>query len=323
MSRGQRNELIDALKFFAMGTVVMQHELNLVASFKRLEHARTVLDALVAFAMPLFALLSGFVLWGREGSHPARFLWRKSLALVVPYLAWMAVEMPIRHWVFGWDHYAPSDWLPRLGRALIDTGQGMQMWFLIVLFYIFVAFVALRAVSRSQWWFAAAAAGSALAYLAVPDLPRTLTKFFWLLPFFLTGYLIAAHRERLARYAVPVSLAGAVLFPLSFLGSRAGGLVATVPGTVFLTAAAGIAASFGLYAIQPNPLVVRQAGWGRLSLGIYGSQMVALPFLVFGQGWTGVFVSLAATMVVTVVVSLGLERFSATRAVFLGQWPRR
>lgn len=313
-SGSERNEIVDALKFFAMGTVVMMHEFNLVPAFKHLPHASTVVDVLWSFAMPLFALLSGFVLWGREGHAPLRFIWRKGLALVVPYLAWIAIELPVRHFVFGMKGYQPAEWVPRLGLSLVDVGKGMQMWFLIALFWVFVLFVLARLVSRSQWWMGASALAVALVPLVWTTVPWTVSKVCWLYLFFIAGYLVAAHRERFERIEMPIAAAGMLSFPLLLAADQR-----------FLSVAlafAGIAASWGVYRMLPAAALAPQARWGRLSLGIYGAQMVVLPFLVFGEGYVGVALSWTATMVVTVVVSLVLERWTPTRAVLLGQWPR-
>ncbi|HET6351585.1 MAG TPA: acyltransferase [Coriobacteriia bacterium] len=315
MAKGAgRDESIDALKFYAMGLVVMMHEFNLVPAFKRLPHASTVVDVLWAFSMPLFALLSGLVLWGREGHHPVRFLWRKAQALVVPYIVWISLELPIRQFVFHMKGYEPSDWLPRLAWALIDVSRGIQMWFLIALFWVFVVFVLLRLVSTSRWWLAATAVALSQVPRFWPDAPWTVSKVCWLYLFLVIGYLIASERERLSPFAWPAMIAGFIAFPV-FVAFDA-----SVPKE--LTALAGIGASWAVYRVLPKRSVAIQAHWGRLSLGIYGAQMLVLPFLVFGDGYLGVALSWSATMAACVVISLLLERWAPTRAVLLGQWPR-
>ena len=62
---------------------------------------------------------------------------------------------------------------------------------------------------------------------------------------------------------------------------------------------------------------------GRQTLGVYGWQMVVFPFLVVGQGWTGAFATWGLVLAVSTALAFLLDRFTLTRAVFLGKWPRR
>ena len=64
-------------------------------------------------------------------------------------------------------------------------------------------------------------------------------------------------------------------------------------------------------------------GWlGQRTMGVYGWQMVILPFLIVGAGWPGAFASWALVLSIAVLLTLALERTVLTRAVFLGRWPR-
>jgi len=55
---------------------------------------------------------------------------------------------------------------------------------------------------------------------------------------------------------------------------------------------------------------------------VYGAQMVVLPYLIVGSGWVGALASWALVLAASCVVAFGLERWSVTRAVFSGRWPR-
>lgn len=302
-----RNDLIDALKLYAMGLVVLTHVLGLRPEFRDLS-PRTV-EIMITFNMPLFSYLSGYVLFGREGAAPVRFIRGKALALLVPYLAWILVELPIRH-------YPPSAWLPRLGQALIDPHAGMQMWFLWLLFGLFVIFTAARLVIKGDRWLGAGAAAMGATLLFGTTVALGLDKITWLYPFFVLGYLVAKHRARLKRLDLWVVVGSLVAFPALLMWAPAG------VGLRFATALAGMGASWALFRPLPSRVLAPLGFVGQKTLGLYGWQMVVLPFLIVGTGWSGAAVSWTLVMVVATLLTLVLERAAFTRAVFLGQWPR-
>lgn len=303
---GSRNQRIDALKCFAIGMVVLTHVLNLRWEFKSL--APWLVDAMLAFNMPLFALLAGYVHFGRDRGG-VRLIANKARALLVPYLAWIALVMPLRR-------LPASDWLPRAALALIDPHAGFQMWFLWSLFWVFVVFT----VTRATPWPDVVAGGLALAaaavWLGTPSKAFGFDKVAWLYLFFVLGYFTAKYRVHVRKWEWVVQALGVASFPLfvSF------GLVREYP---LFAGLSGVAASLALYSVQPAVLLRPQARVGRRSLGIYGAQMIVLPFCIVGAGWGGAALSWTAAFVGSLVVTLVLERWAVTRAVFLGMWPRR
>ena len=303
-----RNDLIDALKFFAISLVILTHVLRLRGEFIHL--SPRLLGAIVSFNLPLFTFLSGWVLFGREGTHPIRFVRGKALGLLVPYFAWIAVEMPLRH-------VPPSGYLARLFHALLDPMAGMQMWYLWALFGMFVVFTLGRLVSRAEWWTVAVGLGVGCVAFFIPGGANGLNRVTWLYPYLVLGYLAACHRERLRRYDLVATVASVVAFAvLSAFPSR------LIP-LQFATGVAGTIASCGLFALVRRTALAWPAALGRRSLGIYGWQMVVLPFLIVGAGWPGAIGSWIIVLSTSTALSLVLDRFAPTRAVFLGQWPRK
>jgi len=303
---GPRDHYIDALKCIAIALVIATHILGLRREFQGV--APWAYDFIVSFNMPLFTILSGWVLAGREGTHPGKFLWRKLLALYVPYFAWIAVEAPLRKVTLAG---MPA----RLLEALLNPHAGMQMWFLAVLFWMFVIFTLGRLVSRSRIWTGALA----VAVGAIALLPRitvmSLDKIAWLYPFFILGYLLASargDRRVLAWTGAGVALA---------LGAYAllGGAKLAWLYLVGLGLSAVVAA---LYKLLPKRAIEAQAWLGRRTLGVYGAQMVVLPFLIVGAGWPGALASWALVLAGATALAFVLEHTPFTRAVFLGQWPK-
>jgi len=308
LSGGGRNDVIDALKYFAMALVILSHVLRLRREFIGL--SPELLRIIVSFNMPLFALLSGWVLAGREGTSPLRFMRGKALGLLVPYLAWIAVEMPLRH-------VPPSGYLSRLWHALLNPMYGMQMWFLWALFWMFAVFAAGRALSRSDWWTAALALAVASVAVFVPGGANGVNRLVWLYPYLVVGYLAAEHRGSLRRFDVPVAVAcGGAFVGLSILNSH-------VLALQFATGIAGAVAACGALRYLPAAVSRLLAPLGRRTLGVYGWQMVIFPFLIVGRGWTGAVSSWVIVLAASTVLAFALDRLAVTRAVFLGQWPRR
>ena len=299
-----RDDLIDALKLFAMGLVVLTHVLGLRREFVGL--SPQLVDTMVTFNMPLFTFLSGYVLFGREGRSPVRFIRGKGLALLVPYLAWILVELPLRK-------YPPAAWFPRLGRALVDPHAGMQMWFLWLLFWLFVIFTLVRLVCTDDRWLAASAIAMGATLFLGTVTSYGVDKITWLYPFFILGYLYAKHRARTERFDVVVSVVSVVAFPLLLMWGPPGVVVR------FATALAGMGASWGLFRLLPGRVLAPLGFVGQKTLGLYGWQMVVLPYMIVGAGWIGAVASWSLVMVAAALLTLVLEQTAVTRAVFLGQ----
>ncbi|HSK48680.1 MAG TPA: acyltransferase [Coriobacteriia bacterium] len=306
-SAARRNQLIDALRFVAIAMVVLTHVLNLRPEFKEL--APWLVRAMMAFNMPLFAFVSGYVLLGREGHSALRFVRGKALVLLVPYFAWITLEMPLRGVPIG-------DWPARLAWAAIDPRAGFQMWFLLVLFYAFVVFAVARSISTSTGF--TATTGIVLAALPLLSLPDSnlLSRLCWLYPFVVLGYLSARYRGPLRKWDAAIALVGFIAYPLLLTSGWDGvayRMAVGASGTVALWAAFRLVSANTLF-----PL-----GWlGQRTMGVYGWQMVILPFLIVGAGWWGATLSWILVTTVAVLLTLALERTSFTRAVFLGRWPK-
>jgi surface polysaccharide O-acyltransferase-like enzyme len=307
----KRNDLIDALKFFAISLVPLQHLLNLRSEFNTLPGAHALVVFIVSFDMPLFVFLSGYVLFGREGTGaPFKFLWRKALALLVPYFAWVTVEM-------ARERLAMAQWPAKLGAAAIQPHQAYQMWFLWVLFMLFVVFTFTRLISRADLALVVVAIAAEAARL----LPRTtvagIDKILLLTPFLFIGYLCAKHRERLRPYERWVAVLSWPVFAVLTLVPQPTPVLVQLP-----LAVSGIAAFWALFRLMPPRLIEPQAWVGRKSLGIYAGQMVLLPYLIIGSGYVGVVLSFVATMAASTALATVLELTPVTRALFLGQWPK-
>lgn len=301
-STSKRDETVDALKFLAISLVVVQHLLNLRPEFKTL--APGLVPAIVSFNMPLFVFMSGYVLVGRERHHAWEFVRQRALALLVPYVAWILVVMPIRHFTL-------AEMLPRLGEALINPHRGFQMWFLLVLFWTLVIFRVGFAISRKTPWLVAFGIGMTLLMLMARGVPAGVDKVAWLFPFLVAGFVVSRHRSTLCPAALVAALVGIAWFAYAAVN-------AFPSEWRYVTAFAGIAGTWGAYRLLPEPVVRWQALAGKRSLGIYGSQMVVFPFALVGTGWWGAILSFVTITTASLALTWVLERTWLTRSVFLG-----
>ena len=264
---------------------------------------------MLSFDMPLFTFLSGYVLFGREGLSPMQFMRRKVFGLLVPYLAWVAVVMPLRH-------VPPSGWLSRLGQALVNPHAGYQMWYLWVLFVVFGIFTLARLVSTSDVWLGALGIGVGALLFLPPTTAFGADKLLWLFPFFVLGYLCGGHRESLRRHYAWLAGAGVLAFA-ALTALQSGGVLPH-----FATGVGGIATVWALYRLLPSRAISAQAWAGRKTLGIYGGQMMVLSFVIVGSGWLGMVASEVTVVVSATLLAWLLSAWVVTRAAFLGQWPK-
>ena len=183
-----RSDRVDAMKFFAIALVVLGH----VVALPRYDGALgELLYVIRSINMPMFMLLSGYVLFGREGTSPFRFVGRKFMALIVPYFSWVVFDL-IRAGT------PLSKWLAALvGAAVNPYAVAGRKWFLYVLFVFYVLFTLARAIGKQD----AILVLMAVATIGLTFLPpgEYLGRFNieWLFTFFVVGYLSCKYRGRM------------------------------------------------------------------------------------------------------------------------------
>jgi surface polysaccharide O-acyltransferase-like enzyme len=89
----------DALRTFAILSVVGIHSLMALRGLIPEHGARMVTDEVLHYAVPLFVFMSGALVWGRPWKpHPGayrRFLLGRARSILLPYLAWSVVYLGI------------------------------------------------------------------------------------------------------------------------------------------------------------------------------------------------------------------------------------
>ena len=117
--------------------------------------AGNLFDSLARPGVPLFVLLSGWMLLTPERRHEpiVSFLWRRGQRVVLPLVTWSALATA---WLALRDH-RPAQWA-RFGRDLLNGPVYFHLWYVYVLLGLYLAIPLLRPVaaesSRSFQWYA-------------------------------------------------------------------------------------------------------------------------------------------------------------------------
>lgn len=134
----------DALRVFAILTVVAIHTLMPYRSVLDEDATVRVLDDVLHYAVPLFVFISGVLVWGRpwigEPGAYRRFLYRRFSAIGLPYLAWATLYAA----VFVAQSADVTASLARLPGLLLTGHVWYHLYFIPMLltFYLFTPLAA-------------------------------------------------------------------------------------------------------------------------------------------------------------------------------------
>jgi fucose 4-O-acetylase-like acetyltransferase len=351
-----RDKSIDALRGLAIVLVVVGHAFLLAAwsqhpgpglvrlgthTWIPLATATNVpLGLIYSFHMPLFAFVSGLVLWPPREVAVGSQIARRARSLLLPYLAWFMITFVVA--------YDVIDLPPEgFGAALTDIVVGRHglggLWFLYALFVCMVILIVLERAPHSRRVlavsaFAAIAWPTGLIPVEVPDV-LYLRSVVGIYPFVVLGYLLRRSESRVAERRLPTTaVASAMFLPLFYLrnpvfapdlapiaqsavamhnaGVRGGYfLVLLLPSACALAA---VLALYGLYVNRQGRVVEAQAWLGRKSLGIYAMQGPVLYWLV-NAGIKNVLVLSVVAVATSAASTALLERIPVLRTILLGQ----
>lgn len=324
----KRNHHIDALKGLVIVIVVWAHAIQ----FNDPNHDTNLLY-LVPYpaAMPLFMLLSGFLLSRQLNLPFISNLKKNAIRLLVPFFVWAVISYVFYH------HYRDVS-LP--GHLLnVAKAPGTHLWFLWVLFWSSVLLIAVLKVVRFKNWirwenyFVVAAillsrAGSTNLF----GLTEIKAYFiYYAAGFFIYKYFDVLKDKRKILYAVSV-----VVFPVLILFWRREQLPTFYPDLLqvinnkgisrlivsiykYVVAISGMAYwSFIMEKLNQTRLYFLLCWLGTLTLEIYVCQGYFI--MVFGNG----LLQYIASTLISIILSLALtllilQRFRITRLLFLGQ----
>ena len=324
---------VDAIRGLAILLVVLGHSisnavnLNLAARHDPLFY---ISNFLYTFHMPLFFLVSGYVLFGKKIKIQDR-----ALRLLVPFLAWIPVYWFVNRYFlhFPW----PVLFWPTLKDTLLHPAVGL--WFLPVLFLCSLLLIPTSALEKRWSWTGEAsllAIFVIINFIPVDIVGVMQVKYFFF--FFAAGYLLAKHRKRIQRIGenrINVALAGlSILFlalfvtlyqlksikPFDFPVVLANLFKAPGPYLIrYSMAFLGIAFAVAIVKATRSTRARAVLAWfGLVTMDIYVAHGLMMQ-LAFGSGWTKLVLSFVFGIVLSLVLSFFLLRqWWLTAAVFLG-----
>jgi len=324
---------VDALRGFAILLVVLGHSISnaenlLRASGYNLEYY--VSNFLYTFHMPLFFLVSGYVLFGKHIKVGDR-----AIRLMLPFFAWI----PVYWFVNRYIHHYPFP--VRFGTTLKDTifNPGNGLWFLPTLFLCSLLLIPVIYLEKRRSWFAEAYLG--LVFVAVNLIPYDKlgvlqVKYFFF--FFAAGYLLAKHRGRIEGIGRRRVAAGAALLSAAFLVAFTVlyyyGLIKPFTFPISLVdlfktpsaylirygmACLGIVLSIAVIRALGTTRALKVLAWfGLVTMDIYVAHGLMIQ-LAFGSGWVKVLTGFVLGIVLSLALAfLLLRQWWVSAAVFLG-----
>jgi fucose 4-O-acetylase-like acetyltransferase len=331
-----RVQRIDALKGFAIVCVVFYHAAGQyfaytpAAGVVYFPWAVWLRALLFSFMLPLFAFLSGYVMGRPGGFRPRQYFWKRSLGLLVPYLAWETIYGP------GKDKHpemlrSVAGFFGYYAHLFVDPHYEGRMWYLYLLWIALMILGVARLKGDRTW----------VLLVSVP-LVFALGSFGqfhwlrWVYAFVVFGVLWRRYEDRIMPRIGMLGVAGAVLFaPLWWLCEPEQVAYARLsawagPGTgqrvvslVFplLPMLVGVCAVVALVALSyhlPRVLEHGLAYLGVLSLGIYVTHFHFVEMWRAMPAWfLPINVALATAIAVGLTLLLGKWRVTAT--LFLGE----
>lgn len=335
-----RDSRIDALKGFAIVCVVVYHAAGQYFSYSKatgviyFTWAEWLRAFLFSFMLPLFACLSGYVLGRPGGFRPRDHFWKRTVGLLVPYLAWETVYGP-------WRDKHPEmlrsvvAFLGYYVHVLADPHYEGRMWYLYVL-WIALMLVGVARLAGDRTWVL-------VASVPVVYLIGSFGQFHWLrgiYAFVVIGVVWRRYEERLTPRLKMYGVLGAVAFvplwlltepePVAYarlqrlvgLGAGRAVLALVFPFLPILTGLAAVAALFAVSYHVPKALEAGLASLGVLSLGIYVTHFHFVE-MWHAMPWWFLPMNVALALAIAVLATLVLGRWRPTALVFLGEpWVR-
>lgn len=338
----RRDPAIDALKLLAVLLVALGHAITISARFdapgpglvqmgpglwvpQALE-SDPLLSVLYTFHMPLFAFLSGYVLFRPDPRPLGTEIARRAQGLLVPYFAWFTLTYTLS--VLA----GRSEWnglLSGLARICVLPIDHYALWYLHALF---LSSVVLAMASRVRLGLMLTALGS-VSLMTVPAV-RDVTflgagNILFVYSYVAAGFVVAREQGRLKRIEAPLAAVGGLSALL--LGSAAATGLASralsahpVPwGVAFYVATVGgCLALVHLYRHMPHWSIRLQAFAGRYTLGIYAMHSIVQIALVEVLGSRSIWTVFVISAITSLLAAIAIEKTPVLPTLLLGRSAR-
>ena len=325
-----RNHHIDALKGFAIIAVVFLHAIQV--NDPHHDSNRAYL-ALISWAMPLFMLLSGFILSTQFGYSVPRYLKKNFLRLLVPFFVWALVNYVL------YNSSQSVNLFPYLWSIVKSPGKGL--WFLWVLFFnsafLFTVIKVVRIKNWVRWENYFVIAAIVVARTASADI-FGLSECRLYFPYYAAGFFAYKYYDFLIAKRKIIYAMVLVVFPLLLVGWRRNAFPTFYPVLLQIFGETGIArfivsiykymvafsgmffSSFLVELARKIRLYNFFCWMGILSMDIYVCHGNFIYLRGLGEGGIRYFsVGVAAIMGSLALTLFLLKRFRITRMLFLGE----
>ncbi|MBN1289259.1 MAG: acyltransferase [Actinobacteria bacterium] len=327
---------VDALRGLAILLVVLGHaisnavNMNTVSGYNPFYYVNSFI---YTFHMPLFFMVSGYVIFGRRIRVGER-----SIKLLVPFLAWIPVYWFVNRYFrhFPW----PVLFWPTLKRTIVEPGDGL--WFLEVLFLCTLLLIPVVQLEKWRSW--AAELSLVLIFVGVNLIPyqkfglHSVKYFFF---FVAAGYLTSKYRMKInkigKKWTSVLVLGCSTLFLVSFTVLYYCGKINPFVFPISLpdlfrdpsayiirysTALLGVVFSIGVVVAFRKIQAGTALCWlGLVTMDIYVAHLIMLQ-VTAGSGWPKVLISCVTGVVLPLALSfLVLRRSRVTAMLFLGIEP--
>ena len=188
---------IDALKGIAILLVVVGHSIQVNISYF---DNNVVFRIIYSFHMPLFMLLSGYVIFGHVHSPLSGWLIDKFKRLVIPFLSWAIVSKFL---------YYNSDSFTQYFLKLYHSPD-IGLWFLWALFINYCILVTVSLSGESYKVVKLLLTTIILYSIHIDILAFSSVK--WLFPFFVIGYILSETKNKLSQSTLSQSIRTLSLF---------------------------------------------------------------------------------------------------------------
>lgn len=334
-----REARLDALKGFAILCVVTYHALGQYYSFSvatgvvYYPWAVYFRAFLFSFMLPLFAFLSGYVLGRPRGFRSRDYFRKRTLGLLVPYVAWETIYGPTKH-----PEMLSSvrEFLVYMASIFTNPHFEGRMWYLYVLWLALMLLGVVRLRGDRTW--------AIIVSIPLVFLLGSYGQFNWLRWIYIYvagGVLFRRYEPGILPRLRTLGLVGAVAFvplwliaePEAIAAARLARLVtgrpALMAGRVMLVALPIVVGACAVIAILaasyriPGRIEAPLAYLGTLSLGIY---VTHFPFVEMWKGmpWWFLPINVAIATLVAVGWTLVLGNFRLTATLLLGEaWAKQ
>ncbi len=314
----QRNQLLDLAKGFAIVLVVLGHAIQY--NIPHVFDSNIIFKAIYAFHMPLFMFISGYVAFGTFRGEVEKFI-KRMKTLLIPFFSWFLLTFLVLTVIAIFSDANTPSFFNALKTLITFPDHGL--WFLWVLFLnYFLLFIALKITQRHEELILVLFVillNVELEYFNFHKYGIRLTS--WHLCFFTCGYIFSKYTVFMSKLTQYLGWACVLLFPfLLTYWSRT-----SAPAFVFnlqvrhgiqslitylfnaIIGMTGILAIFSVlksYLNSSLKFTSQMILLGTLTLEIYTTHMILIPYLVLFTPYFAVNVLITFTLAIGIAYLL-------------------